>query len=206
MCTVYEAPLPVGIELQNAVVFELIVPDQIAVLRDLLFLFHREVMDCSESIELHGPWHDYQQIRTCTRRKRNYIVSLMSEKKLFMETHYRELHPTNPDSDFILNNGYNTVYASSNSFVTQQGLGLKQRLTFKVEKKSRYSSMQYGINGDVTQNEVIARQNECHQDLGLTEFIEFGSMQAVPNLQWRNLFRSLNSGHLQLKGKLTISN
>ncbi len=102
-------------------------------------------------------------------------MGLWSEKKTFKETHYRDLHPTNPDNDFIKVNGMNCVWASQTSadastnyhagtgtFVTMIGLGIKSRTTLKVEKKSRYSNMQPGIDGTISQNEAIARQNECH--------------------------------------------
>lgn len=80
-------------------------------------------------------------------------------------------------------NGYNCVYASqffdhptdarSGQLVTMRGPGLKAKTTLRVEKRSKYSFMQGGINGDLTQNEAIARQNECHPDLSLVIGILF---------------------------------
>lgn len=93
----------------------------------------------------------------------------------------------------------NCVYASAGQLLTSGGQGLKPRTTLKVEKKSRYSKMQSGIDGKVTQNEAIASQNECHPDMSLSEFVEFQSLRSIPNLQFRNLFRAISSGNLSLK-------
>lgn len=121
---IFESPLPVGVNVQNSVVFELMIPEQIGVLRDLLHIFNQEITGNMNTTELYGekvikifigelvlsnknfeyilgPWHDYAQIRTCCIRDKAFYVSLWSEKKTFQETHYSKLHPSNPDADFI---------------------------------------------------------------------------------------------------------
>lgn len=54
---IYESPLPVGIDTQNSVVFELRVPDQIGVLRDLLHTFQQEVSGDTHLTDLYGRFY-----------------------------------------------------------------------------------------------------------------------------------------------------
>jgi hypothetical protein len=63
---IYESPLPVGIDTQNAVIFELLIPEQIGVLRDLLYIFHVEVSANTSTIELYGKYFTNQMLKhTC---------------------------------------------------------------------------------------------------------------------------------------------
>lgn len=203
---IYEDPLPAGDEKQNAVVFELLIPEHIGVLRDLLHILHQEVIGNSEPQILHGSWDKYSALRSLVKRNQPFVVSLYSETKTFRETHYRDLHPTNPDSDFIKVNGRNCIYASKDheivNAIGRSSLPMKilqSRTTMKVQRKSRYSTLQAGINGDYSQNDAIARQCDCHPDLSLQEYVDFLSLRSIRSLQFRSLFRCLSSQSLTLK-------
>jgi len=87
---IYEKPLPTGIERQNAVIFELLIPSDIATLRDLIYLFAQETLIMSkENKDFFGSWSSYYQISSCNRREELWKVDLMSTKKLVLDTHYR---------------------------------------------------------------------------------------------------------------------
>jgi len=211
---VYEHPLPNNEEEQNAVMFELKIPNSIAVLRDLLYLFENRITYnvVHDERKLYGPWSEYVQIKGSKERTMPWLINLLSTKKLYLDTHYKSLHPTNPDSDFVKQNGYTCHYAYH---LTNAGEDVKALLshsagnekmkrdcTLKVQKKSPYSNLQWAIDGNrYTSNEVLSKQNECHPDISLVEFVEFGSLRVHHALQIRNIYRALTQMSLSLKNE-----
>lgn len=205
---VYEKPLPEHLHLQQAVVFELLIPNAIASLRDLLFTFGKRIVTsigCDENNVLVRAWCEDSQLQPHNRRLSQWHTNLCSTAKHFVDSHYSELHPDRPLNDFILNNGYNLHYVALGKtikFLDKYGCHIKDWCTLKVESASQYASMQWAINGNSqTPNEVLARQSECHRNLSTSEFIEFGSLRCYNKQQIRNLIKTIELGSLSFKNE-----
>lgn len=204
--TVYEKPLPEDRHEQRSVVFELLIPSAIACLRDMLFTFAVRIVSPVEKSrsDTHGQWHKDSQLHSHGRRLLEWKISLGSTTKHFVVSHYSELHPSRPNEDFIVNNGYNLLYIEGNRTIDLRNSGscFKYWCTLKVESGSQYASMQWAIDGnDQTPNQVLARQSECHRSLSTSEFVEFGSLRCYNTLQTRNLIKAVVLGTLSLKNE-----
>ena len=69
-----------------------------------------------------------------------------------------------------------------------------------------YSSLEFALGTNRTQNEVISRQNECPQDLSLQAYQSFGSLRADgERIQWLNIARELKAPHLNLNTPEVVS-
>ena len=92
---IYEWPLPEDKNLQNAVIFELRIPQSISDLRDAVHIFRTKILGIKNKslTELRGTWIAYNEISKYAL-KRERVVTLGSFKKLFAATHYSDKHPS----------------------------------------------------------------------------------------------------------------
>lgn len=52
------------------------------------------------------------------------------------------------------------------------------------------------------QNNVLAKQSQCHRDLSIAEYISFGSLRADGHrLQLRNIYRAIETDALSFQNK-----
>lgn len=199
--------MPEDLFKQRAVVFELTIPSAIACLRDLLYTFSDSIVTSigKDQNGVHGLWSAEYQLSPHTRRSMNWKINLGSTAKHFVDSHYSKLHPSRPNNDFVVNNGYNTYYAGdlkTFTFSGNYGAHIKNWCTIKVKSGSPYATMQWAINGNSqTPNEVLARQSECHRDISTSEFVEFGSLRCYDRLQIRNLIKATVLGTLSFKNE-----
>lgn len=211
---VYERPLRAEEYYRDAVVFELQAPIEIVCLRECLYRFNVQISDSLKPThsEFFGHWVDYWQLQsfrgpTCNNADQKYY-RLGSRLKLFLESHYKSLTPTEEDASFIVNNAYRCdFFNNNNNLAGGTGVGSISRFcTFKVETSSVYSSLQWAVHSTRhSQNEALSRLNECPVDLSFPEFREFGSLRAGHRLQLRNLFRALEQRSLTFKVKSVLA-
>lgn len=172
-------PLPNDIHLQNAVVFELRIPIQIAGLRDVLYEVIRLFGKQQPTYGSYGRdelWVDHAPIST-------YNQSNCERVKLTRSSSYNygDIHVDHPFESFILQNDCNCRYNSSRNPLPKNmdRQSVKELCTFKVESGSPYTNLQWTLNGTThTQNEVLAKQSTCPTTLLLSEYKNFGSLRA----------------------------
>ncbi|CAL8134338.1 unnamed protein product [Orchesella dallaii] len=209
----YQRPLPnyYGQEyLQDAVVFELLIPEEIAYLRNSLAIFIGEL--CGQplfdgNVQDKGMRHTWAEsfsglssyVNTTMASKCNE-VKLGSKKKLTIDSHYTRGKKSKKkldvmsayETDFILNNGLSV------NFFFKPFLNFKlseEHLRFQIkntDKHASYANLQFSLKSPrPTENEVIALQYICHEKLPLREFITYGSMRSGLRIQLRNLYAAI---------------
>jgi len=77
---------------------------------------------------------------------------------------------------------------------------VSQHTTFHLPKNSPYCSLQFSVNRTIhTSNAVLANQSKCAQELGINEFIAFGTLRAGGRLQWLNIAREIAAKSLSME-------
>ncbi|CAL8123847.1 unnamed protein product [Orchesella dallaii] len=224
--TIYERPLPPEEHLQFAVVFELKLPKEIAILRDLLSLFNFEMLGQSifngnqkrpfdenpKSIDVMG-WCDYIKKRGKEDEYKSgpgnglHTLSLVSPKIPASGTSYTKLH--NPDvlensnDRFIVENDLDCVYYHEKPLWYPFNKNVEEFCVFKLDTTANseiYSNLQWTIGSTHhTQNSVLARKTQCHQQLNIDEFAAFGTLRAGNRIQLLNLYRFIYDRVLSLQ-------
>lgn len=197
-----ENPLPNDPDLQNAIVFELNIPDEIVCLRDILHYFRTEF--CNGSMvakQIVGKWADYSRVKTfCENGYRQQRIHLGSSTALFATKSAK--HPDAADNEILVENGYNCKYFAMDhkSLNNTNELTTKKFTKFTVESDSLYSCLDWAFNRGHTQNEVLASQNDCPLNLPMTEYIAFGSLRSDGHrLQLRNIYRAIETETLSFE-------
>lgn len=205
----YERPLPTESYAQNAVVFELRCPIEIACLRDVLFSF-ANFCDNPKEFEFErllgatkkGGWLTYHQIEQYDVSDCVFITLGGSNSSYLHERHVDYSFDT-----FIGKNGINCTFYGSNSTLPSPMSDdcIKTVCTYSVENE--YDSLQWTLNGTQhTQNEVLSRQNDCHIWLSLSEFKNFGSLRADGHrLQLRKLYAMIETESLSFEQLSVLS-
>lgn len=187
----YERPLPLDENEQNAIVFELRIPREIALLRDILSL-STKYSRSSNSERIVDNWISNHQICHLNRtQSRN--INLGTSSTISMQRH----HVDSGFSIFVVNNGWNCLLHDNHSsiFPCIATATIKKQCTLSVESSTSYAGMQWTMDSTShTQNQVLARQSECSQNLSLSEFKAFGSLRADGHrLQLRKLYATIET-------------
>lgn len=202
---IYKRLLPDAPHEQNAIVFELRIPTEIACLRDTLSRFGQFIDPCvGNHVHITEKWSCYREIVAYNISGHNYCF--LGNTKVTSNRTY-PLHVDTDFSRFNVKNGYDCVYHTSNGglLTKMADVDMKARCTLTVEDK--YSCLQWTVNGTShTQNEVLARQMDCPHDLSLSEFKNFGSLRADGHrLQWRNLYAAIETEALSFENSSVLS-
>ncbi|XP_031636747.1 uncharacterized protein LOC116349465 [Contarinia nasturtii] len=203
---VYERLLPEKSYEQNAVVFELNIPDGVACLRDTLYAFIKCVTGRSGNyINSLVDWKDHRFDDLLNNNMQNNDITIGSST----QTPNVKLHVDEDFERFVVHNGFNCIYHSSKKEMITEFTDslIKNRCTLSVENDSKYKYLQWAVRGTShTMNEVLARQANCVQDLSIAEFKNFGSLRADGNrLQWRKLYAMIESEALSFENSSVLS-
>lgn len=188
----YEHLLPTEEYEQFGVVFEMRIPSEIALLRDMLYEFNRICVTDRSKLDIKGDWFKRREILQFSMRPSNRFVTFGSTKS----GRRIQYHVDEPFESFIIPNSYNCTYHVNNFAVptSLKDAVARKMLTFKVQNE--YECLQWTVDGALhTQNQVLARQSECPQNqLSLSEFKNFGSLRADGSrLQLRKLYAMMET-------------
>ena len=117
---IYEWPLPSDLNYQNAIMFELLIPESVCYLRDSLHTLQTKIFRFEKENEnnLSGTWIRSDELpEHCQSLQRSRQITLGSYTASFAKTHYRSKHPTCPQSDFLPPNGYTVSFCDSHSVI-----------------------------------------------------------------------------------------
>lgn len=204
----YERTLPEQRHEQLAVVFELAIPDEIAHLRDELYdvvkLMQKQPLRNARII---GKWTDCEQISDLDQSS-SETVFLGSSSKLQLNRNNRgNANTLHPDSSFdmlTIENGYNLTYYANRTHlpVKTENQTIEHLARFKVDIDSPYKDLDWMIMGEHSENDVLARQSECPQNLELKQFVNFGTLRADGHrTQLRKFYAMLASEGLSFETK-----
>lgn len=192
---------------QNAVVFELCIPDEIACLRDVLYIFVTKHYNVSV-----GEW---EKCTSWTENRKLKFFATGCAENVFLGTSCKYFntsrtrgsdriskHPESPPEEFINKDTSDydcLMFGRAASKQTKKmprkmsKQSIKKYVTFTVDKSTGYEKLQSTLETTMhTQNSVLASQSECPIDLNITEYVNFGSLRADGHrLQYRNLYRAI---------------
>lgn len=188
----YEHLLPTKEYEQFGVVFELRVPKEIALLRDVLYEFNRICVTDPPKLNIRGDWTTRREMSQFSVHSSNRFVTFGSTTR----RQHANYHVDESFDTFIIPNSYNCTYHVNNFAISTslKDAVARKILTFKMQDE--YECLQWTVDGALhTQNQVFARQSECPQnDLSLSEFKNFGSLRADGHrLQLRKLFAMIET-------------
>ncbi|XP_031637089.1 uncharacterized protein LOC116349684 [Contarinia nasturtii] len=205
----YERPLPTETYEQNAVAFELRCPIEIACLRDVLFSFTKlcenpkgfEFASLVDAANRRG-WVAYHQINQFNVSN-SMFISLGGSNSSYK---YKE-HVDSSFECFVVKNGIGCTFYGSQSTLPSAISDECINTVCTLPVENEYKSLQWTLNGTHhTQNEVLSRQNECHERLTLSEFKNFGSLRADGHrLQLRKLYAMIETEALSLEQSSVLS-
>ncbi|KAI6041745.1 hypothetical protein EDC04DRAFT_2892829 [Pisolithus marmoratus] len=200
----HEWPLPEDHYRAAMIVFELHRPPSFDMWRSVICLLLVEI--CSLPLEKKDPHtflegysvlYPYHTQHTRTR------VTLVSDTKPFIQSHYCSTRAPTEESRVCVNNGLSFYYydkhcrvspAAAFRAVDISGPCSHQLPPGPYQNLQRY--LQYTTH---TSNEVLCRQADCHQDLSIHEFMAYGHLRSSPLLQWLNILREIGANALTLR-------
>ena len=191
---IFEWPLPQSENLRNQIIFELIIPEELCYLRDGLHLLRTQIFGYSNISKepFYGNWINNNQVSSHALKIQRH-VTFGSNTKLFSESHYGEAHPREPDSEFLKPNGYKVKFCSKQeTFIYKKESTYESKCTFKAPYP--YNVLQWTINNTThTENDVLAAQSKCPQEISIREFVKYGCFRAGHRLQMRNLLDAIET-------------
>ncbi|CAL8134230.1 unnamed protein product [Orchesella dallaii] len=193
----YQRPLPNHPNqpyLQDAVIFEFMIPEEIACLRDSLSIFLAEIygqplFDGLVEAKIRETWNpSFNQ---------GYLVGLGSTVSSTLGSHYSSQYPDvllSTESDFVVNNGLGCNYFRKPFLQFQRPHNI---LTYQINKtadSAPYINLQLTLTENrPTENDILASQYTCHEKLPLKEYVAYGSLRSGQRIQLRNLFMALSN-------------
>ena len=207
MCEIYEKPLPESETQRDIVVFEMCIPLEISILRDSLFVLKNFILQfASVKTMIYGYWIDYPFLKEYLKSPRPKYATLGSKNESHLiHSHNKNKHPTLPIEDFILDNKYSVHLSTLNSetrtnhiIIFSKQAYFKNKCTF--ETTFPYDKLMWTLQSTLhTENEVLAKQSLCPQELDKREFIKYGCFRAGERLQLKNLLASLEARELSFE-------
>ena len=201
---VHEWPLPADSCRVANVVFELECPVAFDMWRSATF--HLLVDLCSpprEPTQPHIVLEQYSDLHPYYTKHPRSRVTLASDTKPFMKSHYR-LTPIPSTKDRVcVNNGLHFYYFDTNTSIPVSNafgsLDISSRCSYHLGL-GPYQNMQTYLQYTThTSNDVICSQADCHKDLSIHEFIAFGHLRSGPFLQWLNILREIRANTLSFR-------
>ncbi|KAF9260099.1 hypothetical protein L218DRAFT_1003041 [Marasmius fiardii PR-910] len=198
---VFEWPLPSRTEEAKAAVFEIACPVVFGVWRQATY---HVLLNIFTPSKLHPkPSSAYEKLPNYDGLSR--FVDHTSVKRLSLasateswtrRTHYNSVElPTTTDK-VCLDNGLRLALFDLSKQVWVSSFthcSIESDCTYELPLGS-YANLQWTLNSTRhTANEVLASQSECHKELGLPEYVAYGSLRAGERLQWPNILRELHA-------------
>ncbi|KIK90485.1 hypothetical protein PAXRUDRAFT_14327 [Paxillus rubicundulus Ve08.2h10] len=201
---IHEWPLPSLPASAAMVVFELDCPVSFNMWRSATFHLLADL--CSPFQQPESPYillGDYYALQSYHEQHARSRVTLASNTKPFMRTHYRGVSIPATNDLVCLSNGLNfygwdqvSKTKTSEPFTKSDNSDM---CTYQLPDGA-YENLQGYLKGTShTSNEVIANQEDCHEGLSIHEFIAFGHLRSGSSLQWSNILRELRARTLTFR-------
>ncbi|KAL2159331.1 hypothetical protein VTH06DRAFT_2334 [Thermothelomyces fergusii] len=206
----FEWPLPtIDKGRAKALVFEISVPEAIAIWRDVTTKLVCEVFPRRERPRMTGGlWTASTHPGLTSYVGRTSEIQVASTVKPVAASHYRSKHVSeiNRPEDVIIHppwkqyDYYNPTSKISHSEMFSN-LSLPKECSFAEHQKGRLETWTRSTSH--TSNEVIAAQSDCPPSMPLDEFRAFGHLRSGLHLQWANILCQLMIPSLNWNNKST---
>ncbi|KXX79354.1 hypothetical protein MMYC01_204711 [Madurella mycetomatis] len=198
---IFEWPLPDNDDQAKAVVFEINVPETVAIWRDMTTdLFLDAFMDRPVSHSEAQLWfashqfgfeHRFKSFSTRTSR-----VQLASHVKPVGASHYRTKHVSAvTDKDVCIQSSWSCYdYYESTEMICSRAVFCNPRIPAKCSHADHQRVPQlrkWTLSMGHTSNAVVAAQSDCPPAMSLDEFRSFGHLRSDVSLQWANVLCQL---------------
>ncbi|KAI6011417.1 hypothetical protein EDC04DRAFT_3145760 [Pisolithus marmoratus] len=203
--TVHEWPLPEDPCRAAIVVFELNCPLAFDMWRSVICLLLVDV--CSPRLlnqrHPHTCLGEYSALWSYHTKHARSRITLASDAKPFVKSHYRSTSIPTVESRVCVNNGLSFYYYDKNSHVSAavgfdavdiSGPCSHQLPSGPYQNLQRY--IQYTAH---TSNDVLCSQTNCDKDLSTHEFVAYGHLRSGPSLQWLNILREIHANTFTLR-------
>lgn len=183
---VYEHLLPDEEHEQLAIAFELKIPRAIACLRDILCAFTKLFNSNSERLSTVSDWVERPTICAYKTPASPQSVRLGSTDQFIA----KKCHVDQPFEMFLVANTSNCIFHANQkqmpSPITNEAI---KNVCEPFKTKDEYVVLQWTLDGTThTENEVLAKQSTCPENLTISEFKSFGTLRADGHrLQLRKL-------------------
>ncbi|KAI6009773.1 hypothetical protein BKA83DRAFT_4632007 [Pisolithus microcarpus] len=130
-------------------------------------------------------------------------VTLASETKPFVDSHYCSTSIPTEESKVCTNNGLRFYYYDKRSKVSLaeafRAVDISGPCSHQLPPGPYQNSQCYLQHTVHTSNQVLCRQADCDKDLSIHEFIAYGHLRSGPLLQWLNILREIRANTLTLR-------
>ncbi|KAI6041743.1 hypothetical protein EDC04DRAFT_2980494 [Pisolithus marmoratus] len=202
--TVHEWPLPVDHYRSELVVFELHPPRSFDMWRSVICLLLVDI--CPPPLKQKHPHTclgNYSALHSYHTKHMRSRVTLASDTKPFINSHYRSTRVPTEESNVCINNGLNFYYYDQRSHVspsdTFHAVDVSGLCSYELPKGPYQILQPYLRHTAHTSNQVLCKQADCHKDLSIHEFIAYGHLRSSPLLQWLNILREIRANTLTLR-------
>ncbi|KAI6041744.1 hypothetical protein EDC04DRAFT_3139543 [Pisolithus marmoratus] len=200
---VHEWPLPEDRYRAAVVVFELHRPPSFDIWRSVTCLLLVDI--CSPQLKQkrpHTSLGEYSALRSYTEHGSSRIT-LASDTKPFVKSHYQSTHVPTVESKVCVNNGLRFYYYDKSSHFSPadafHAVDISGPCSHKLPPGPYRQLQRYLQYTTHTSNEVLCSQADCHKDLSTHEFIAYGHLRSGPSLQWLNILREIRASTLTLR-------
>ncbi|KAI6118454.1 hypothetical protein F5141DRAFT_1212382 [Pisolithus sp. B1] len=202
--TVHEWPLPEDPCRVAIVVFELNRPVAFDMWRSVVCLLLLDI--CSPPLKQKDPHTclgKYSALRTYHNEHTRSRITLASDAKPVIQSHYRSIQVPTEESKVCVSNGLNFYYYDKHSKVSPaeafRAVDISDLCTHQLPP-GPYQNLQHYLQHTAhTSNEVLCSQADCDKDLSIHEFTAYGHLRSGPSLQWLNILREIRANTLTLR-------
>lgn len=205
---VYERLLPSEEHDRFAIAFELKIPETVSCLRDILFtfvnIFSVKTEKITTSIKEWIQRPDICDFKMSTVKQRVKLGSTVqfTAKKIHVDQPFEKFIAANVSSNCT----YHADQYPMPALITNEAIKTSPHFApFKTD--GEYSLLQSTLSGTShTENEVLARQLKCPENLSLSEYKNFGTLRADGHrLQLRKLYAMIATEKLSFEKESVLS-
>ena len=204
---IYEWPLPENEAQAKAAIFELMTPPSFIAWRTMTWVIIAEIgkeswdsgANIHTSVQSYAGFSGY-----CASQKSR--LSLGSATKAFVKAHYRTIKFPTAKQNAFCNNGLTFRYFdfdAKNWVQDAPTMSSVAKFCAIQLPTGHYSPLQFTVNSTKhCDDQVLASQSLCAQELTLHEYIAFGCLRADgEHTQWLNVSRELGSVNLDFNAE-----
>ncbi|UPX20197.1 uncharacterized protein EKO05_0010437 [Ascochyta rabiei] len=204
---IFEYPLPSYEPAAKAAMFELRCPDSFAAYRNATWSILLTICCPSPALKPDrvSLLREYSQLQLYANDS-NCEITLASEKKAFLETHYAGWRFPLELRDVIYTCGLKPRYydSSSQSWTGARGkASLWHHFPLMLAIDSPYRILQPTYSDWPTSNEIQASQADCPADISAHEFLAWQGLLVGTHTRWLDLIRELGSTNLNFSADTT---
>ncbi|KIO00351.1 hypothetical protein M404DRAFT_153077 [Pisolithus tinctorius Marx 270] len=202
--TVHEWPLPEDPCRAAIVVFELNRPLTFDMWRSIIFLLLVDI--CSPPLQQRHPHtclEEYSALSSYRTEHARSRITLASDAKPFIKSHYRSTSIPAVESEVCVNNGLSFYYYDKNScFSAADCFGpvyISGSCSYQLPPGPYRNLQRYLQHTAHTSNDVLCSLTDCDKDLSPHEFTAYGHLRSGPSLQWLNILREIRANTLTFR-------